>query len=172
MNSDISTTINSIEFAQKALEIHDTIRVSQLSRLQDLLESTDDVLTCQVIGRVAQENHSELNLKVHGLLSLTCQRCLEPFEFVLNIDTIYSLVPNEEAIPPAEDEDDEKEYLVADANMRVLDLIEDEILLALPLAPKHPIEKCSASDEFNELKKPSPFAVLANFKAASTSGNG
>lgn len=170
MNSNIGNTINCVDFAQKGHEIHDTILVSEFSRLRDLLESTDGAVNYQLIGQVSGDNQLELDLKVQGSLSLICQRCLESFDFALNLTTIYRLVPNEEAIPP--DDEGEMEYLVADEDMHVFDLIEDEILLALPLAPKHPIEKCKASDEFKELKKPSPFAVLVNLKAVIASGKG
>jgi uncharacterized protein len=170
MISDYSTTINSIEFARKALEIHDTIRVSQFTRLLDLLDSNAGVIDFQLIGSAAADGSLQLSLKVQGTLLLSCQRCLDPFEFMLDIASSFTLVANEEAIPLSDDEGDDKDYLVEDVNLRVWDLVEDEVLLALPLAPKHSIEKCRAGDKLNELKKPSPFAVLANLKMNAASG--
>ena len=48
--------------------------------------------------------------------------------------------------------------------MDLLQLVEDEILLALPYAPKHEINDCAVKAEVNELKAPNPFAVLRDFK--------
>jgi uncharacterized protein len=84
------------------------------------------------------------------------------------VDSNFFIVPDESAISMLEENQelgDDDDCLVAEAEMQVMDLIEDEILLALPLAPKHPSEICGASEHLNELKKPSPFAVLQGLKA-------
>jgi uncharacterized protein len=161
------TVINSIEFARKALEIHDTIAVSQFSRLRDVLTSSDGMLDYRIVGGVNENGRPRLQLFMQGSLQLSCQRCLEPFEFELDIASNFLIVPDESAIPSSEDESDDENYLVAGTQMRVIDLIEDEILLALPLAPKHKISQCGASAKLNELKKPSPFAVLQALKTKS-----
>ena len=59
---------------------------------------------------------------------------------------------------------DEYDYLVADAEMDVLALVEDEVLLTLPYAPKHSAEDCSVKSEQLEIKAPNPFAALRDFK--------
>ena len=162
--SNQGVIINSIEFARKALEIHDTIAVSRFSRLREALASSEGALDCRLKGSVSVDGKPRLQLYVQGVLQLSCQRCLEPFEFELDIASSFLIVPDEGAIPSSEDESDDEDYLVAEAHMQVIDLIEDEILLALPLSPKHEIERCGASGKLNELKKPSPFAVLQGLK--------
>jgi uncharacterized protein len=156
--------IDNVEFARKALEIHDTIAVSQFSRLHDALASSEGVLDCRIAGSVDESGRSRLQLHVHGSLQLSCQRCLGPFEFELDIASSFLIVPDESAMPPPEDESDDEDYLVAQARMPLIDFIEDEVLLALPLAPKHTISQCSASSKLDELKKSSPFAVLQALK--------
>ncbi|HSH72795.1 MAG TPA: YceD family protein [Methylophilaceae bacterium] len=156
--------INSIEFARKALEIHDTIAVSQFPRLHDALSSHESVLDWQLLGDVS-EGKPVLHLQVRGALELTCQRCLEPLKFDLNVSSDFIIVANEAALPPEGEDVDEQDYLVADAQMQVAELIEDEVLLALPYSPKHALNECGAKDRVTELKKPSPFAVLQSLKA-------
>jgi len=156
--------INSIEFARKALEFHDTIAVSQFSRLRDALSSDDSVLDWQLQGDVNSEGKPVLHLHVQGSLNLTCQRCLEPLKFDLDVNSDFIVVANEADLPPEEEDVDEQDYLVADAQMQVAELIEDEVLLALPYAPKHESGSCGASSKANELKKPNPFAVLQSLK--------
>lgn len=164
MNTELCTIINSMEFARKALEIHDTIAVCNFSRLSDLSKSCDGVIDFHLVGSTDLNGRPKINLKVNGHLFLECQRCLEPLKFELDIDTDFIIVPNEGALPLADEESDDEEYLVAEPSMQVQDLIQDEILLAIPLAPKHPVENCNASRKFNESGKPNPFAVLANLK--------
>jgi uncharacterized protein len=55
--------------------------------------------------------------------------------------------------------------------MQVLDLVEDEILLALPYAPKHDEAECGTHGTLNELKKPSPFAILQGLKTGKNQHN-
>jgi uncharacterized protein len=156
--------INGLEFARKALEIHDTIAVSQFSRLSDALASPEGRVDYRLIGGSSQDGRLRLQLYVHGGLRLSCQRCLEAFEFDLDIASNFFIVPDESAIPPSEEEADDEDYLIAETQMQVIDLIEDEILLALPLAPKHEIGRCGPDSKLNELKSPNPFVVLQGLK--------
>jgi uncharacterized protein len=163
-SANMGLSINNIEFARKALEIHDIIAVSQFSRLRETLSSDEGVLNCRLVGGVSSEGKPRLQLYVQGTLQLSCQRCLEPFEFELDITSNFTIVADEQAIPPESDDHDDEDYLVAETQMQVIELIEDEVLLALPLAPKHDDDQCTASSKLNELKKPSPFAVLQGLK--------
>lgn len=156
--------INGLEFARKALEIHDTIAVSQFSRLSSVLAFSKGVVDYRLIGGSSQDGRLRLQLYVHGVLQLNCQRCLEAFEFELDIASSFFIVPDESAIPPSEEETDDEDYLVAETQMQVINFIEDEILLALPLAPKHEIGHCGADSKLNELKSPNPFAALQGLK--------
>jgi uncharacterized protein len=155
--------INSIEFARKSLEIRDTIAVSRFSRLSDVLAFSEGVLNYRLIGGPTQDGRLKLQLFVQGTLQLRCQRCLEAFQFELDIAPSFFIVSDESAIPSSEEETDE-DYLVAEAEMRVIHLIEDEILLSLPLSPKHELGYCGPDSKLNELKSPSPFAALQGLK--------
>jgi uncharacterized protein len=163
-NTSNNLAINGLEFARKSLEIHDTIAVSQFSRLSDVLVSPEGMVDYRLIGGSSQDGRPKLQLYVHGSLHLNCQRCLEAFQFNLDIASSFFVVPDESAVPSPEEEADDENYLVAETQMQVISFIEDEILLALPLAPKHEIGCCGADSKLNELKPPSPFAVLQGLK--------
>lgn len=160
-----STVINNIEFAQKALEIHDIIPLLQFSRLQDLLAHADGQLTCTLGGGKDSNKVAYLHLKVQGYVVLTCQRCLQPFEHEIKVDTHYVLVRDESEMPAPEEEGDDEDYLPIQAEMHVLDLIEGEVLLALPIAPKHEEGACINENNIETYKKPNPFAKLALLKS-------
>lgn len=163
-DSGPSYIINSFDFARKALEIHGTIFVSQFSRLSELLTSDKGIVDFWLKGGINAKGQPGLGLRVQGVLMLNCQRCLEPFEFELDIASEFIVVANEGSLPNEEDEQDEEDYLLADTHMQVIELVEDELLLALPLAPKHEDDECAASGKLKELGKPSPFAVLKGMK--------
>ena len=159
-----SVTISNLDFARKALEIHDTIAVSQFSRLADFLSASDGSLNYRLTGYLDDNQTPGLKLHISGKLHLMCQRCLGPMEFDLDTYATFVVVRDEASIPDTEDEADEIDYLVAETHMSVVDLIEDEILLSLPLAAKHELEACGATSKLNELKKTGPFAELQKLK--------
>jgi uncharacterized protein len=75
------------------------------------------------------------------------------------------LVSGEGALPAPEDEGDETDYLVADPKLHVWQLVEDEVLLGLPLAPMHENTQCgSASAMGVAQKKENPFKALQGLK--------
>ena len=156
--------IDNIEFARKSLEFHDTIPLLQFNRSKDVFASNQGGLDCRLQGSVTSGGRLELLLSVKGILQLTCQRCLEPFDFSLDITSKFIVVNGENDIPSEDDDQEEFDYLVADPKMQLFELFEDEVLLALPLAPKHLDVDCLADDVISALKKPSPFQALQSLK--------
>lgn len=155
------TVINNIEFARKALEIHDTITISHLGRLTEFVASAEGELQYNLRGWVGAEGEPEMGLEVRGVLQLICQRCLEQMPFDLDVGIHYVIVADESLIPQ---EEGDRDYLVADDRMNVVELIEDEVLLALPLAPRHPEGACMAAGISRQAEKQNPFSVLNSLK--------
>ncbi|MFM1955666.1 MAG: hypothetical protein RIR20_486 [Pseudomonadota bacterium] len=156
--------INSLEFARKKLEIHGTIENSQLLRARDLMSSHAGIIEWSLSGSVGLDGKSKLTLLIKGVVQMPCQRCLESVSVDLNLKSKFILVRDDSEIPSEDDDVDEYDYLVADAEMDVLALVEDEVLLTLPYAPKHRVEDCSVKSEQLETKAPNPFAALRDFK--------
>ena len=156
--------INSLEFARKSLEIRDTIAHSDLLRAKDLVTPETGILNWRLSGEISADKKAMLHLAITGNVGVPCQRCLEPMMMALNVSSDFILVKDESEIPPEEDDIEDHDYLVSEAEMDVLQLVEDEILLALPYAPKHEIKDCAVNAEVNELKAPNPFAALRDFK--------
>ena len=102
-------------------------------------------------------------------IDLVCQRCLEPVTTQVQFDREFRFVESEEAAF-AQDEDSEEDLLVSSPQFDLLELVEDELLMALPVSPKH--DKCpgdlklSAADADFEAtrERPNPFAKLAQLK--------
>ncbi|HQC79465.1 MAG TPA: DUF177 domain-containing protein [Accumulibacter sp.] len=101
-------------------------------------------------------------MEVGGFLSLRCQRCLEPLEYPLDLRSVLEFVDGDGDITQDELEGDSKDFLFAKKDLDVEELIEDEILLSLPPAPRH--KQCSLSGSGCDLAKESPFSVLAGLR--------
>ncbi len=102
-------------------------------------------------------------------MALVCQRCLEPVSTLVQFDREFRFVESED-VALAEDEDCDEDLLVCSTQFDLLELVEDELLMALPVSPKHetcPGElKLSAADSDFEVanERPKPFAKLAQLK--------
>lgn len=151
-----SLIIYNLEFAQNQLKLVDSFDVAMLPRISSTLLTHEKVsIYFELTGATKQYRQPSLQLIIKANLPVTCQRCLS--DMVVNIDLHFNyLIYNQSN--DAQDDDDETDWLEANHEMDLLELIEDELLLAMPIAPSH-IEACSkASMQSGE--KPNPFAVL------------
>ena len=126
-------------------------------------------------GVTGGEPRLKMNLSLKGQMQLICQRCMQPCLVQIDDSRQFVFLANEALADAFPMEDDALEPLVMDSQFDLLGTIEDEILLALPLIPKHPEGTCEpaalgsgADDPLNQgetVKKPdNPFNILKNMK--------
>lgn len=158
--------INAFEFAKQSLEIHDKIPLLCIPELKQVLFSEpleQDSVTYSLRGERGADGRFGLRLGIKGWLQLTCQRCLGPMDYNIASESWFVLVSSEAELP--EDEtDDEVDYLVASDELDVEALVREEILLAMPLAPKHDEGPCADTLEKRVSHKGNPFKVLEGLK--------
>jgi uncharacterized protein len=113
-----------------------------------------------------------LDIGLNGRLHLVCQRCLQDCAVNLAETRRFVLVASEVEADDYPMDDEEQEPLVASQHFNLLETIEDEILLSLPLIPKHPDGFCEPHassfglDDADESsgKPENPFKALKNMK--------
>lgn len=111
-----------------------------------------------------------LHLYVEADPVVICQRCMKPFRYSLLAQSTVEVVRNESQLEEVSDSGevilDEYEKVLADPLLDVLELIEDELILALPFMPSH--EDCEEGqallDDYATPAEKSPFAVLKKLK--------
>jgi|FrelakmetLWP11LW_1041352.scaffolds.fasta_scaffold27884_2 uncharacterized protein len=155
-----SLIINNLEFAQKQQKLVDAFEVSSLKRLSEMLALHDKSLLktpvhFELIGNSKQFRQPCLQLHIKTNLPVICQRCLDNMTVHLDLSFDY-LISNADI--DEFDDDDQVDWLEANNEMNLLDLIEDELLLAMPIAPVH--EKNCSKLSMQSGEKPNPFAVL------------
>ena len=115
------------------------------------------------------ESQLWLHLQASAELPQTCQRCLSPYAQPVEVDRWFRFVADE-AVALAEDDECEEDLLAFEPRFDLAALIEDELLLALPLVPMHevcPVPVRMSAGELPDLpeeKKPNPFAALSALK--------
>jgi uncharacterized protein len=120
-------------------------------------------------GQTGQSEHW-LHLTLGTTLPLLCQRCLGPVNVPVAIERAFRFVASEEEAA-AQDDDAEEDLLVMSREFNLAELMEDELLLDLPVVPRHelcPTEvKMAVADadfEGATEAKPNPFAVLSKLQ--------
>lgn len=149
--------------------------VSALPRLSEFEHSqSQPVQVALTFERDADEGQRIVHGTVSTELVMTCQRCLEPVSCVVTAQVHLALVWSEDEIQVLPERYDP--WLVTEEKMPLATLLEEELLLALPLVATH--EQCptrlpegaepegGASDETSAEKADNPFAVLASLKGS------
>jgi len=147
-----------------------TLAVGELARLHDVLASTNGALDYTISGMRDEQGRAALRLQVAGALRLTCQRCLSGLEFALNIDSTLVLAASQREIDLDPIEAQGPDRIVGSRDMAVRELLEDELLLAVPFAPRH--ERCAAQAQAVDDRHRSPFEELRDMLGAKRSKRG
>ena len=169
---------------------------SALTRLAESQTPPQDMALADVVWQAQGERLAQaagepeiwLTLQVQASVWLTCQRCLQPMAVPLALDQRLRFVQGE-AQAEALDAESEDDVLALARWMDLRELAEDELLLALPLVPRHetcplplPVAVGLESDTTDAtdaadapeqgFEKPNPFAALRALKIGSGSGSG
>ncbi len=156
--------IDSLDFARNGKEISGEIATAELPRLLDLLDNSSGSVNYRVRGGAGRDEKPFLSINVVGECQLRCQRCLGALDYALQLETRLMLCEQSE-LDTQDDDEDEFDSILAEAQLDVLDLLEEEILLSLPISPRHEPGVCQAADGKDVDKGAvNPFAALAKFK--------
>ena len=171
-----ATRLNMQDFAEagvpliKATPLHNLERLAQESAVLQ----PDSIVNWQAAPELRVGNAGQLDIWLHltadTLIPLTCQRCMSVVQNALQIDQWYRFVASED-IAMAEDDSSDEDLLVLSPQFDLGELLEDELLMALPLVPMHdtcpelPVFSTGALDVPTAVAdKPNPFAALAQLK--------
>jgi len=141
------------------------VPVDGLSRLVPLLSSTQGELQVSLEFDLDERRIRTLKGTIEGKLKLVCQRCLEALQFPVDLTVCLGIVSSEDEIDRLPE--GYEPLMVTGEPLRTFDLIEDEVLLALPAIPVHEgRENCVTgySNEPEPAQRDNPFAVLEKLK--------
>ncbi|MEA5098827.1 MAG: YceD family protein [Burkholderiaceae bacterium] len=158
--------IDAFEFARQNERREGQVAVADLPRLAKESADASGTLRWSLAGGTGKLGHRQLVLSVSVTVQLVCQRCLKPFSFDIQSESVLVLAKDEAEADEIDEMlgDDEIDVIVGSREFDVQTLVEDEALLALPLSPRHEVcPDASALDALSE-GKPSPFAALKGIK--------
>ncbi|KAA9001196.1 23S rRNA accumulation protein YceD [Affinibrenneria salicis] len=163
-------TLDAVRTAQKRLDYVGVYTSEQLVRLAESVVSVDSDVQAVLSFSIDNQRLAVIKGEADVSVTLLCQRCNQPFAHQVHVSFCFSPVITDEqaeALPEAYEPVGVDEFGEVD----LLAMIEDELILSLPIAPVHDSEHCEVSDAdrvFGQLpeeaEKPNPFAVLASLK--------
>jgi len=136
------TVIDSPEFVRSGREMRGTVPVANLERLAGSLHDAGGSISYTLRGSYDSRRRPRLTLCMSGMLRLQCQRCLALLEFPLQIANTLLLLREGDAAEGEVDDPLTPDAIDASPELDVDGLIEDEILLGLPLVPRHAEGTC------------------------------
>jgi len=135
----VSRIADVFKFAAGGGMLKGEVPVARLDRVADQLATDEGVVCWQLSGSLDAGGKPRLGLAVSGCLTLRCQRCLGGLDWDLAIEVALLPVRAGQDLPEDDLENDEVDVVEVDGSgeFDVLSLVEDEIILALPIAPRH-----------------------------------
>ncbi|MGI4861806.1 MAG: DUF177 domain-containing protein [Janthinobacterium lividum] len=156
-------------FIRARREMRGAVRLGELARMVDELpadapaDARDASITWFVHGETRREVRREaagngaltttshtvsqpyLTLTARGESWVECQRCMKALAFPIEIDTVYRVMDSDAEADALALDDSEIEVIVGSASFDLIDLIDEEVVLSLPMVPKHDV--CPAVHE-------------------------
>jgi uncharacterized protein len=160
-------TVDAFRLARERGRLIGEATLAQMPRLAESVADGDTRLSYVIEGRVDSKGHPGALMTLNARLTLRCERCNEPVEFNLDRTVPFRFVASEQELNSIPVEDDEQEIVIGSSAMPLLQWIEDEVILSLPLLPRH--ENCSIANahapfDERQSERANPFAVLAALK--------
>jgi uncharacterized protein len=168
MSTGLPARLDVLRLADQRARIDATVALAGLPRIAPLLaEPTGEARVSLVFGRDAV-SRATVEGEVEATLALVCQRCLERVAVPVTCRMSLVVVTDEAAAAALPAEVDP--LVVAGREIEAASLVEDELLLAVPVVPMHadaagcgPVGRRAPDAEPQEPRR-NPFAALAALK--------
>lgn len=173
MSGSLPSSIDPIQLADQDTHLSGTIPLRRMKRLLTYCRSDKGDVSVELAlgydrGRDVRMMHGQVATEI----ATTCERCLEPMTLLLRgrVDLLL-LTPGQENL---EEQDD---VLIVSEPVSLTELVENELILAMPMIPMHSLDQCTAAKVAGNSdtrsgtpkrdqgdSKESPFAGLAKLK--------
>jgi uncharacterized protein len=155
----------------RELELSGLVGAYELPRVRDLVQREDSTVSCVLRFSRDEQNRFLVRVAIEAEVELRCERCLEAMPWSIDSHSTAMLCNTDakaEQCPALY----EPVMLADETDLDLYELVEEEILLALPAAPLHSFQcaelpRDGSENTIEEIRKPSPFDVLAGLTRGS-----
>lgn len=159
------------KLANKGGEIRFNWQVKEFARLGGILYSDTGNIKVHIRGACDHRRRCLLETEIKADLTLECQTSFEPIDYVVDCKVTYCTVVSESQF--AEVEEEYEPVLIEDGQLDIKRVIEDELILSVPIVANKSADELTQKMSFGELdekaitesdKANNPFSVLSNLK--------
>jgi uncharacterized protein len=180
--------LNVERFSADAASLSGKWSLKEMPRLADAqtgapggLGAADTAITFEAVGEQRPPGglalRAGLHLRARTMVGLVCQRCLQSMAWPLAIDHHYRFAQDEATAAELDADSDDVDVLVLAKALDLCQLAEDELLMALPIVPRHetcgmpvnPSDTAAEDPDAAAAGDPHPFAALAGWRPRSGS---
>jgi uncharacterized protein len=159
--------IEPLKLIEQRVDLEGVIALSECERLREvLLDLSGDIDVALQFGK-DEEGQRVISGSLQADVTMECQRCLQPVKLAVRGDISLAIARHDDAVKALPGYYDP--LLLEVPEIELLPLIEQELMLSLPIVATHPEDECSVNSSYQanedvEQSKPNPFAVLAELK--------
>ncbi len=158
--------IEPLRLAGLGRSLQGRLPLARFRRLAESLHDSDGEVDVELEFGVDEQRRPRVVGRIGARLTVTCQRCLAPMVLPMELDVrVYLAAAEEPEVPDGFDT-----LIVSDRPMLLADIVEDELILGLPLVAMQSRDACAVKTEYSAgadgqpEKDENPFAVLATLK--------
>lgn len=162
MPTDQSRSINPLRLAKAKERIVGNVQLASLARLKGILLENKGKLKYSLSFDYDESGVCVVESSIEARLILQCQRCFEPVEVEIQKSSLLGVVNDEDEFDSLAREYEPLQ--LDDDVITVEELVEDELLLSIPLSALHPVDKCTGIEDLERINaeaKLNPFSGLA-----------
>lgn len=158
--------IDPFRYAEQSLKLDGAVKVAEMQRLSSSLQPGDELVDVHLEFGKDEQGVTFIKGDLKTKLTLQCQRCMEPFGYEIISNFLLGVVTTLDeanALP-----DHYEPALAKEGQLALRELIEDELILNMPIIPRHEPEDCHVSlpadAGWEHGKEKNPFHVLETLK--------
>ena len=169
MHQQLPKEIDPFRFAHNGLRLSGQIPLSSMPRLAESLVTDEGMVDVDLLFDIDETGLPFMEGRFKTSIQLICERCMSPMTLDLDVPALLGIIRHEGKIEGLAEQ--YEPWIIDDAkHVDPVHMVEDELILALPIVPKHenaclPEDVWQSGEQEKEADKPaSPFAVLAALK--------
>jgi uncharacterized protein len=163
--------INPFRFAENAVNLHGTLPIHTMSRLITSLVNGEGDVDVKMEFGIDEQGVRFVKGQVEGSLLLQCQRCMQPFHYGIMSGFTFGVVTTEEEAADLSEFYDP--ILVKEDALLIDEVVEEELIISLPIVPMHPAGECTVKlpfsagvlDPAEKVEKENPFKVIESLRS-------
>ena len=158
--------IDPFRYAEQALRLRGEVKLTAMPRLQAMVRSNDSRVVVELQFGVDEQKIPFVKGKMQTTLQLQCQRCMDPYQYEIITGFALGIVTSDDEAGnlPSHYEP----VLTKEGQLALRELVEEELILNLPIIPKHDPKDCKLTIpvglEQETEKMANPFHVLESLK--------